>query len=155
MKKAISIGAACRTSAALLTISTATLSTATLSALTLSILAPAVAKPHTPPKSSTERVAILNSLRRVLGGGQHKAIITPYHFKVENGWAYVCGGFDYADGAPLEERFTEGSGTNFSALLHRESGKWRVKRRIYNGDLAEPEFIRGFPQAPKAIFRTH
>lgn len=122
-----------------------------LFALTL----PAIAKPHTPAPGSRERVAILNSLRKVLGGGKHKAIITPDHFKVESGWAYVCGGFNYADGAPLEPRFREGSGTNFSALLHLEKGNWRVKRRIYNGDVAEPEFIRDFPKAPKAIFKRN
>ena len=114
---------------------------------------PALAKPTTPAKGSDARAEIMNALRPVLGGGHHKAIITPDHFKLEAGWTYLTGGFEYADGAKLEERFREGSGTNFSALLHREGGKWRVKRRIYNGDVAEPEFKRDFPKAPKAIFQ--
>lgn len=97
----------------------------------------------------------MNSLRRVLGSGRHKAIVTPRAFHVERGWAYLTGGFDYAGAAPLEPQFTEGPGSNFSALLHKEGGRWRVKRRIYNGDVAEPDFIRDFPQAPRAIFQDN
>jgi hypothetical protein len=119
------------------------------------IARPVSAAPHTPARGSNERTAIMNSLRRVLGSGRHKAIITPNHFKVERGWAYLTGGFEYEGGARLEPRFTEGSGTNFSALLRRENGRWRVKRRLYNGDVVEPEFIHDFPQAPTAIFRRN
>lgn len=113
----------------------------------------AFAKPYTPTPGSAERVAIMNAARKVLGSGKHKAIITADHLKVENGWAYLTGGFKYADGVTLEPRFREGSGTHFSALLHREKGKWIVKRRVYNGDVIEPIFIHDFPQAPKGIFR--
>lgn len=112
-----------------------------------------LAAPHTPRKGSTERTALMNSLRRVLGGGKHKAIVTPSHFKVERGWAYITGGFNYGDGAPLEPMFQEGSGTSFSALLQKQGKTWRVKRRVYNGDVVEPEFIRDFPAAPRAIFQ--
>ena len=118
-----------------------------------SLAPPVSAAPHTPSKGSSERTALMNSLRKVLGGGRHKPIITPRQFKVERGWAYINGGFDYAGGTPLEPRFTEGSGTNFSALLQKQGKSWRVKRRIYNGDVAEPDFIRDFPAAPRAIFR--
>ncbi len=112
----------------------------------------AFAAPHTPPRGSAERVAIMNSLRRVLGDGRHKAIITPYDFKVERGWAYVEGDFAYADGSKPGGIFSEGSGTNFTALLHRENNRWRVKRRIYNGDVENQEFANAFPQAPRSIF---
>ncbi|RYG61989.1 hypothetical protein EON80_23500 [bacterium] len=95
----------------------------------------------------------MNSLRKVLGGGKHKPIITTSHFKVEKGWAYISGGFEYENGAPLEEKFQNGSGTNFSALLRREGKTWRVKRRLYHGDVVAPDFMRDFPQAPRAIFR--
>ena len=113
---------------------------------------PAGAAPHTPKIGSRERSALMDSLRRVLGSGKHKAIITPSHLKVERGWAYISGGFNYAKGIPLEEQFTQGTGTNFSALLHLEKGVWKVKRRIYHGDVANDDFIRDFPQAPRAIF---
>lgn len=113
---------------------------------------PVQATPHTPKTGSRERSALMNSLRRVLGSGKHKAIVTPSHLKVERGWAYISGGFNYAGGAPLEEQFTEGSGTNFSALLHLEKGVWKVKRRLYHGDVVAPDFMRDFPQAPRAIF---
>jgi hypothetical protein len=112
----------------------------------------ALAKPYTPKPGSSERTAIMNATRKVLGSGKHKAIITANHLKVENGWAYLTGSFKYADSATLEPRFREGSGTHFSALLHREKGKWVVKRRVYNGDVIEPVFIHDFPNAPKGIF---
>lgn len=127
--------------------------TTTAAALLVALAPTALATPHTPRQGSPERAALMNSLRRVLGGGKHKPIITADHLKVERGWAYITGGFNYEDGAPLEPQFQEGSGTSFSALLHREGKNWRVKRQIYNGDVAEPEFIRDFPQAPRAIFR--
>ena len=114
---------------------------------------PVQAKPYTPARGSAERGAIMNALRPFLGGGRHKAIITPDHFKAERGWTYLTGDFEYANGAPLEPRFKEGSATHFSALLRYEKGKWRVKRRVYNGDVVEPEFMKAFPQAPKSIFR--
>lgn len=122
-------------------------------AVTVPTTIPVYAKPHTPARGSGERTQIMNSLRRVLGSGRHKAIVVPLHFKVESGWAYVSGGFSYAKGARLEPEWREGSGTNFSALLRRESGKWRVKRRVYHGDVVAPDFIRAFPQAPRAIFQ--
>ena len=126
-------------------------------ALALTTPVPTQAAPHTPVKGSSERAAILNSLRRVLGGGKHKPLITPGAFHVENGWAYLNGGSQYEDGAPLEKQFTEGSGTNFTALLHLEGqGKnrgWKVKRRVYNGDVVVDEFKKAFPAAPRAIFK--
>lgn len=117
-------------------------------------LAPQVfAAPHTPAKGSSERVALMNALRPKLGSGKHKAIITPGHFKVERGWAYITGGFDYGGKAPLEPEYLEGPGTHFSALLHLEGKKWRVKTIYSNGDVIEPEIMRAFPAAPRAIFR--
>ena len=113
---------------------------------------PVKAAPHTPKTGSRERTSLMNSLRRVLGSGKHKAIITPSHLKVERGWAYISGGFNYGKSIPLEERFPQGTGTNFSAILHLEKGAWKVKRRVYHGDVVTPEFIRDFPQAPRAIF---
>lgn len=115
------------------------------------------AAPHTPAKGSGERTAIMNALHKILGDGKHKPLVTPRAFHVENGWAYVTGGFEYADGAPLEEPFTEGSGTNFTALLHLEGkGKrrgWKIKRFVYNGDVVVDEFKKAFPAAPRAIFK--
>jgi hypothetical protein len=121
--------------------------------LSLGTSAITMAAPHTPAKGSSERSALMNSLRRVLGGGKHKPIITTSHFKVEKGWAYISGGFAYEDGAPLEAKFQEGSGTNFSALLQRQGKSWRVKRRLYHGDVVAPDFMRDFPAVPRAIFR--
>lgn len=115
---------------------------------------PASAAPRTPKVGSPERKALMNALRPKLGnGGKHKPIISPSHLKVERGWAYIEGGWNYADGAPLEEEFQNGPGTNFSALLHREGSRWRVKRFVYAGDVQAPEAMREFPKAPRAIFQ--
>lgn len=114
----------------------------------------AFAKPHTPPKGSAERTAILNVLHKNLGSGKHKPLVTADDFNVERGWAYVTGYFTYADGAPLEEEYQNGPGSSFNILLHREGGRWRVKRNMSAGDVVEPEFIRDFPQAPRAIFKV-
>ncbi len=95
---------------------------------------------------------MLNSLRKALGSGRHKPIVTPNHFKVERGYAYISGGFAY-EKAPLEARFQEGGGTNFSALLQKQGKSWKVKRRLYHGDVVAPDFMRDFPKAPRAIFR--
>lgn len=95
----------------------------------------------------------MNALRPSLGDGRHKAIITPDHLKAERGWAFMMGSFDYSDGSKPGEVFAEGSGTNFTALLHLERGRWRVKRQVYNGDDETSEFAAAFPQAPRAIFK--
>lgn len=115
---------------------------------------PTFATPHTPAKGSSERTAIMNALHRVLGSGKHKPLVTIDWFKVERGWAYVTGGFSYADGAPLEEEYTEGPGSHFSALLHKEGKTWRVKTQYSNGDVIDPEIARQFPKAPRAIFQS-
>lgn len=107
------------------------------------------AAPYTPKIGSAERTQLMNRLRPSLGNGKKKAIITPQHFKVDNGWAYIAGSFKYADGSNPGMDYMGGS---FSALLHKEGKMWRVKKRTYNGDVIEPEFMRTFPQAPKAIF---
>lgn len=113
----------------------------------------AFAAPHTPARGSRERVAIMNALRPKLGDGRHKAIVTPSHLKVERGWAFIVGSFSYSNGSKPGGVFAEGSGTNFTALLRRERGRWRVKRQVYNGDDQAPEFAAAFPQAPRAIFK--
>ncbi len=123
-----------------------------LAAMVAATVTAALAAPHTPKPGSSERAALMNALRKTLGGGHHKPIITPNHLKVERGWAYISGGFNYQN-APLEPRWQEGSGTNFSALLQQKGKIWSVKRRVYNGDVVVPDFIRDFPAAPRAIFR--
>lgn len=115
------------------------------------------AKPYTPARGSAERTGIMKAMHRVLGSGKHKPLITARTFNVEKGWVYLSGDFEYADGAPLEEHFREGSGTNFSAVLHYEgkgkSAGWKVKTRIYHGDYILDELKRKFPNAPRAIFK--
>ena len=119
---------------------------------TISASLPASAAPRTPKAGSSERKALMNALRPKLGATKGKALITPSHIKVERGWAYIEGGWAYANGVLLEEQFQDGPGTNFSALLHFEKGKWRVKRFVYAGDVQAPEAMQEFPRAPRSIF---
>ena len=111
----------------------------------------ASAAPYTPKPGSTERNAIMNAMRNVVGKGKKKKIrFLVEHLKVEKGWAYFAGGFEYADGTEVGADYMWG---NLSALLHMEKNAWVLKRYVHNTDIIEPEFIEEFPQAPKAIFK--
>lgn len=111
----------------------------------------AFAKPHTPAPGSAERKAIMDAMRKVVGKPHKKPIIfTADHLKVENGWAYFGGRFDYVDKSRVSADFGWG---NLSCLLRYENKAWRVKRFIHNTDVAEPDYIEMFPQAPRAIFQ--
>ncbi len=81
---------------------------------------------------------------------QEEIIFTAEHLKVENGWAYFGGRFDYAAKSRVSADFGWG---NLSCLLRYEKKAWRVKRFIHNTDVAEPDYIERFPQAPRAIFQ--
>ena len=65
---------------------------------------PAGAAPHTPAKGSSEREAIMNALRRVVGPNFRKRVVfTPQKLRVERGWAYFDGGSQFADGTTVNE----------------------------------------------------
>lgn len=114
------------------------------------LVQPSFATPHTPQKGSTERKAIMDAMRKVVGKRMKKKIIfTPDSLKVEKGWAYFAGGFDNVDGTPVSADYMWG---NLSALLHFEGRRWVVKKYVHNTDVIEPEFMQEYPQAPKAIF---
>jgi hypothetical protein len=125
-----------------------------LGALLAPGIQPAFAAPHSPKSGSTERKAIMDAMRPVVGKGKKKKVIfVADHLKVEKGWAYFAGSFKYADGTRPEQDYGWG---NLSTVLHQENKKWKVKRYVHNTDVIEPELIVQFPRAPKAIFeRTY
>ena len=115
------------------------------------LVQPVFAAPHTPKLGSTERKVIMDAMRKVVGKGHKKKIVfVVEHLKVENGWAYFAGGFEYADGTQPSADYMWG---NLSALLRYEKKTWQVKYYVHNTDVIEPEFIEKFPNAPKAIFK--
>jgi hypothetical protein len=109
----------------------------------------ALAKPHTPAAGSAERKAILNALR-VPAQRQARQQIVFYNvtIRVENGWAWVLAVSKDKTGKkmPLGDLMTQG-------LLHKESGRWRVKHWGVSGDISVAcEAAKAFPKAPRAIF---
>lgn len=137
--------------------------------------APTFAKPRTPAKGSSEREAIMNAMRRVVGPDfRARVVFVPEKFKVENNWAWFEGGFQFADGTrlydlssralriryagqkyasvPRDDLMQEFAGGGFEALLHKERGVWRVKHSAHPSDV-DTSYRKRFPQAPSAIFR--
>lgn len=111
------------------------------------------AKPHTPKPGSKERQEIFDSLRKVVGKNHRKRIIFVVdHLKVEQGWAYYGGRFQYADGTFPGDEYMGG---NTTALLRKTGRTWKVLRWVHNGDVQEPEFRSAFPRAPRAIFNRN
>lgn len=119
---------------------------------------PAGAAPHTPAKGSSEREAIMNAMRRVVGPNFRKRVVfTPRKLRVERGWAYFDGGFQFADGTTVNDVMGDEAqayaGGNFEAVLHKERGVWKVKTSAYPSDVQTPEMMAKFPQAPRALFK--
>ena len=120
-------------------------------ALLLCLATNILAAPRTPKVGSSERKAIMDALRKVVGKGERKPIVfVADHLKTERGYAYFAGYYKYADGTRAGNEFTGG---NLSALLQRTGKKWRVLYDISAGDVIEPEIMKKFPRAPKAIFK--
>lgn len=106
---------------------------------------------HTPKPGSAERAAIMDAMRPVIGRGYQKKIVFVVHgLYVQNGWAYFSGFAQDAHGKPVGPPEVGG---NLSALLRRAKGKWQMKYFVYHGDVVEPDFIKRYPQVPKAIFK--
>lgn len=101
----------------------------------------------------------MNSMRRVVGPNFRKRVVfVPQKLKVERGWAYFDGSFQFADGTRLydlhnDDLMQEYAGGGVEALLHKEGGVWRVKRLFYPSDVQTPELMAAFPKAPRSIFR--
>ena len=119
--------------------------------LALFLVQPLCAAPRTPRVGSSERRAIMDAMRKVVGKRSRKKIIfTADHLKVEKGWAYFAGSFAYADGTRPGEEYNYGT---LSSVLRFQNKKWRVLYDVHNGDVIEPEMMSRFPRAPKAIFK--
>ena len=109
-----------------------------------------MASPHTPKTGSPERKAILDELRQMIGEGKSNVIFKPNHLKVEEGWAYFVGKFEYNDGVEEDSDYCWGDAT---AVLSYENKHWKLKLHHRGDEIQDSAYyIKQFPKAPKAIF---
>lgn len=109
---------------------------------------------YTPPKGSSERKAILDTLREEIRR-LHRidALFVVHYLKVQRGWAWIETSPHSADGASYYE--------GVSALLHKRGGRWRIAE-IACAEEDNPDCLGGknffrklmkrFSAAPREIF---
>ncbi|HLM69714.1 MAG TPA: hypothetical protein VK358_19380 [Longimicrobium sp.] len=107
--------------------------------LAMAMASPAGAqqRPHTPPRGSPERQALMDALRETVGRELGKPVIFHVHqLRVLGDWAFVDvsplqpdgSPFDFR-GTPMEKAWREGFVDDFTyAVLRRQGGRWRVVR---------------------------
>lgn len=134
-------------------------------ALLLPLLAAATTsaqqRPHTPPRGSAERQAIMDALRVPVQRELKKPVIFEVRtLRVLGTWAFVeavprkpdGSPFDYR-GTPYQQAIDEGMFDDGAfALLRREGGRWRVLRYVIG-----PTDVAWIPweeelRAPRAVF---
>ncbi len=112
-----------------------------------------------PPRSSPERKAILDTLRKQLeGSGDSKLtlVFVVRHLKVKNGWTWVSTDPQSPDGSNMYEPV--------EALLHKSDGVWHLETMRPSWGECEDDPVCGddaryyravrekFPDAPSSIF---
>jgi hypothetical protein len=97
---------------------------------------------HTPAKGSSERKAILDTLRQEYKEGQGVNVqFQVSHLKVHNGWAW-------ASVTPLDES-GKAIGELWPSLLHDEGGKWVTKEIMGIGP--EDDQVGPMDPSPKYV----
>lgn len=118
-------------------------------------------KIYTPEKGSAERTAILDALRRPVEKElRQKISFNIENFNVQGIWAFLSGAPQSANGSAPDykntihqEAIEAGAfDNNFSALLKKTGGKWKVvKYAIGCTDVCYATWWKDY-RAPKAIF---
>lgn len=103
--------------------------------------------PYTPAKGTSERKAILNSVRKYRQAPNE--VYTPTRFKVQNGWAFVSADDPNEPGV---------DSLAFHVLLRKTGDTWRVVDQVNTTEGsdwdAEIKRIRkAFPNSPAGIFQ--
>ena len=103
--------------------------------------------PYTPAMGSSERKAILNSVRKYRKAPDE--VYTPARFKVQNGWAFVSAEDPNEPGV---------DSLAFHVLLRKTGNTWRVVDKVNTTEGsdwdAEIKRIRkAFPNSPTGIFQ--
>jgi hypothetical protein len=123
--------------------------------------ASAQGRPHSPPRGSPERQALMDALRETVRRELGKpAVFEVRELRVLGDWAFADvsprkpdgSPFDYR-GTPMEEAWREGfMDDGMFAVLRRQDGRWRVVRHaIGPTDVAWIGWDREL-RAPRAIF---
>ena len=102
--------------------------------------------PHTPVIGSSERKAILDSVRKYRKAPNE--VYTPKKFKVQNGWAFVSADDPNEPGV---------DSLAFHVLLRKTGNTWRVVDEVnttegsdWNAEIRRIK--RAFPNSPAGIF---
>ena len=103
--------------------------------------------PYAPAKGTSERKAILNSVRKYRQAPNE--VYTPTRFKVQNGWAFVSADDPNEPGV---------DSLAFHVLLRKTGDTWRVVDQVNTTEGsdwdAEIKRIRkAFPNSPAGIFQ--
>ncbi len=117
---------------------------------------------YTPERGTPERQAITDALRLpVQKQLKTKIIFKIDHLKVQNGWAFLRGIPQQADGSAVDYRGTPyqtaiGAGAfddGIVALLRKRGGKWQVVKYVIGAtDVPYVDWDRRY-HAPSAIFK--
>ena len=111
---------------------------------------PANVKTYTPKPGSKERAAIMDALRvpvQKYHKGKRPTFTNVYNFRVGGGWAHLSGGVVDSKGRTMGE---EGV-LDFSGLLRKVNGKWKVVEWAYHGDVVQIYWAQKHPDVPLNI----
>lgn len=117
--------------------------------------------PYTPATGSKERKAILDAVRPPVEKLiNQKVLFIVKKMKVADGWAYMELQPRQPNGNPInyaKTRFAEDVSVGafedqVVALVHKESGKWKIKEYTYGAtDYSGDEWSKKYPAAKKLI----
>lgn len=107
---------------------------------------------YTPKPGTTERKAVLDSLRKPVVKEMSQTVIFTYvTMNIKEGWAYVKATGTDTKGKPLKK--LGGQYFPFQALLRKQGKAWQVLSWGYGGGTdATDNAMTKYPQAPREIF---
>ena len=117
--------------------------------------------PHTPKPNSSERKAIVDTLRAPVEKElKQKVVFRIQRLNVQNGWAFLQGVPQQPDGKPVNYRITPyqiaieagAFDDGILALLREEKGGWRVVIYAIGSTDYPGEYWQQKYKAPPAIF---
>lgn len=110
-------------------------------------------QPHSPPRGSAERSAILDALRKPLEkDAKQKIVFYEVQIKVMNGWAFVYAYTRDTEGKPLKQ-WGDFIDPGTGGLLRKKKKGWEVLDWGMATDSSPIEdAMRRFPRAPRSIF---
>ena len=108
---------------------------------------PADVPVRTPKPGSKERAAIMNALRvpvQKAYKGRRPTFTNVNNFRVGGGWAHLSCAVVDSKGKTFDPEI----GLDFSALLRKVKGQWRVVEWAYHGDVVQIGWAKDHPDVP-------